>query len=124
MNAEVLVIGAGPAGATVALNLAPFRQVVIADLQATPARRIGESLPPAASRLLTDMGLFEAFQRECHYGHCDLCMFLVVVTPRLKTISYTDRTVMDGISTGAGLNSGFVKLQLSAAQSCWHRPDS
>src|SRR5947209_1822237 len=66
MNAEVLIIGAGPAGATAALNLAPFRQVVIADMQAVPALRVGESLPPAARRLLTDMGLFEAFQGECH----------------------------------------------------------
>ena len=69
---EVLVVGAGPAGATVALNLAPLRQVALVDRRARPGPRIGESLPPAARRLLTDMGLWESFTAEGHspcYGN-------------------------------------------------------
>jgi flavin-dependent dehydrogenase len=69
---EVLVVGAGPAGATAALNLAPTRQVAVVDLRSDPLPRIGESLPPAARRLLTDMGLWESFQAEGHspcYGN-------------------------------------------------------
>jgi flavin-dependent dehydrogenase len=69
---DVLVVGAGPAGATVALNLAPLRRVALIDRQARPGPRIGESLPPAARRLLTDMGLLESFTAENHspcYGN-------------------------------------------------------
>ncbi|MBN1208781.1 MAG: NAD(P)/FAD-dependent oxidoreductase [Myxococcaceae bacterium] len=63
---EVLVVGAGPAGATAALNLAPLRRVVLVERRPDTPTRIGESLPPAARRLLTDMGLFEAFLAEGH----------------------------------------------------------
>jgi len=69
---EVLVVGAGPAGATVALNLAPIRRVALVDLRSHPRPRIGESLPPAARRLLSDMGLWESFKVEGHspcYGN-------------------------------------------------------
>jgi flavin-dependent dehydrogenase len=69
---EVLVVGAGPAGATVALNLAPLCAVALVDRRARPGPRIGESLPPAARRLLTDMGLWESFTAEGHspcYGN-------------------------------------------------------
>jgi len=64
--AEVLIVGAGPAGATAAINLAPFRSVVLVDRRATIAPRIGESLLPAARRLLVDMGLWEKFVSEGH----------------------------------------------------------
>ena len=74
---EVIIVGAGPAGATAALNLAPTRQVLLIDLRADdlradPEPRIGEALPPAARRLLRDMGLWESFQTEGHspcYGN-------------------------------------------------------
>jgi flavin-dependent dehydrogenase len=69
---DVLVVGAGPAGATVALNLAPIRQVALIDRRSQPRPRIGESLPPAARRLLSDMGLWDSFKVEGHapcYGN-------------------------------------------------------
>ena len=69
---DVLVIGAGPAGGTVALNLAPIRRVALIDRRWHPRPRIGESLPPAARRLLSDMGLWKSFQVEGHspcYGN-------------------------------------------------------
>ncbi|MBV9341336.1 MAG: NAD(P)/FAD-dependent oxidoreductase [Acidobacteria bacterium] len=65
-NVDVLVVGAGPAGATVALNLAPLHSVLMIDSRATPRARIGECLPPAARRLLSDMGLWDSFQAEGH----------------------------------------------------------
>jgi len=71
-NVDVLVVGAGPAGATAALNLAPTWRVALLDMRSHPRPRIGESLPPAARRLLTDMGLWEPFQAEGHspcYGN-------------------------------------------------------
>jgi flavin-dependent dehydrogenase len=72
IRADVLILGAGPAGAVAALNLAPTRKVVLVDRCAQASLRIGEALPPAARRLLTDMGLFDAFAAEGHspcYGN-------------------------------------------------------
>ena len=62
-RADVLVVGAGPAGATAALNLAPYRNVLLVDTNREPGRRVGESLVPAAGRLLSDMGLFDSFRK-------------------------------------------------------------
>jgi flavin-dependent dehydrogenase len=78
---DVLVVGAGPAGAVAALNLAPTRNVLLidvrpsADLERGASVLVGESLPPAARRLLTDMGLFHSFLGQAHapcYGNRSL----------------------------------------------------
>ena len=69
---DVFVVGAGPAGATAALNLAPTRRVALIDLRAQLRPRLGESLPPAARRLLNDMGLWASFLAQRHspcYGN-------------------------------------------------------
>ena len=60
------MLGAGPAGATVALNLAPFRRVLVLERAVSPPARIGESLPAVAGRLLADMGLWEGFVADGH----------------------------------------------------------
>src|SRR5260370_12826946 len=76
MNVDVLGVGSGPAGAPAALNLAPTHDVLLIDFrQFTDSASnvpVGESLPPAARRLLTDMGLFESFLEQGHvpcYGN-------------------------------------------------------
>lgn len=70
ITADAVVVGAGPAGAAFALNLAPFQRVLLLEKRAVPALRPGESLPAAARRLLHDMGLWDAFlnqgHRPCH----------------------------------------------------------
>jgi flavin-dependent dehydrogenase len=75
-DADVLIVGAGPAGATAALNLAPTRSVVLIDYRSVAAAQseaqVGECLAPAARRLLTDMGIFESFLEQGHapcYGN-------------------------------------------------------
>jgi flavin-dependent dehydrogenase len=72
IEADVLVVGAGPAGAAAALNLAPIRRVVLIERRPEVTDRIGESLPPAARRLFADMGLLADFEAEGHapyYGN-------------------------------------------------------
>jgi flavin-dependent dehydrogenase len=63
---DVVIVGAGSAGATAALNLAPFRRVLLVDRWPGPRVRIGESLPGAARRLLIDMGLWTGFAADGH----------------------------------------------------------
>ncbi|UPT92449.1 NAD(P)/FAD-dependent oxidoreductase (plasmid) [Bradyrhizobium barranii subsp. apii] len=72
IEADVVIVGAGPAGSTAALNLAPTRRVVMIERLPQIPPRIGESLVPAARRLFTDMGLWPSFEAEPHvpcYGN-------------------------------------------------------
>jgi flavin-dependent dehydrogenase len=66
-----VVVGAGPAGAAIALMIAPFHRTLLVDRADMDGRgphvaRIGESLPAAARRLLRDMELWEDFQNQGH----------------------------------------------------------
>jgi len=72
MEVDVFILGAGPAGCCAALNLAPFYRTLMIDRHAVPEPRAGESLPPAANRLLGDMGLLDEFRGQGHlpyYGN-------------------------------------------------------
>ncbi len=74
-EADVVIVGAGPAGAATAINLAPFRRVVLVERRAEVVARVGESLVPAARRLFADMGLLERFLEEQHepwYCNCSV----------------------------------------------------
>jgi len=71
LSADVVIVGAGPAGAAAAVMLAPFVRTMLverAELDGASgnAIRIGESLPAAARRLLGDMGLWDDFLRQQH----------------------------------------------------------
>ncbi|QGZ37781.1 flavin-dependent dehydrogenase [Pseudoduganella flava] len=66
IDADVAVIGAGPAGCALALNLAPFHRVIVVDKGSAARRRVGESLPAAGGRLLRDMGLADEFLAQGH----------------------------------------------------------
>lgn len=63
---DVLIVGAGPAGTMAAINLAPLRRVTLVERRVEITPRIGESLVPAARRLLADMELLESFLTEGH----------------------------------------------------------
>lgn len=64
LNVDTVIVGAGPAGSIAALNLAPTRSVLLIDKTLKPTQRIGESLIPAARRLLYDMGLLSEFENR------------------------------------------------------------
>lgn len=69
---DVFILGAGPAGCSAALNLSPFFKVMMIDRKTSPQPRAGESLPPAANKLLKDMGLWNDFLQQGHlpnYGN-------------------------------------------------------
>lgn len=66
LQADVVVLGGGPAGSVLALNLSRFLRVLVVDKKSAPGTRIGESLPAAAGRLLRDMGLEQEFLRQGH----------------------------------------------------------
>ena len=63
---DIAVIGAGPAGCGLAQTLAPRHRVLLIDRRETPERRIGESLIPAARRLLRDMAILDAHEALGH----------------------------------------------------------
>jgi 2-polyprenyl-6-methoxyphenol hydroxylase-like FAD-dependent oxidoreductase len=66
IRTDVLVIGAGPAGAGIASRLAIQRTVVLVDARPAPSRRIGECLPGAARVALQDLGVWPAFAAQAH----------------------------------------------------------
>jgi flavin-dependent dehydrogenase len=66
LEADALVLGAGPAGCTTALNLARFMRVLVVDKGGTPGTSIGECLPAAVNRLLRDMRLYDSFVAQEH----------------------------------------------------------
>ena len=69
IEVDIVVIGAGPAGAALALTLAPRHRVLLVDRATEPVARIGESLIPAARRLFKDMRILDALETESHPGY-------------------------------------------------------
>lgn len=63
---DVLVVGAGPAGSVVARELASHCRVGLIGRRIPSARRIGESLPAAARKILTDLRLWDEFEAASH----------------------------------------------------------
>ncbi len=63
---DVIVIGAGTAGCSTAINLAPHYKVALIDRSQTEPFKIGESLPPVSRRILTDMDIWDDFLQQNH----------------------------------------------------------
>jgi flavin-dependent dehydrogenase len=81
MDADVIVVGAGPAGSALACRLRPACRVLVLERSAASvlaSPRIGESLPGAARVLLQRFGVFERFLSSAH-------------TERGATVSVWDR---------------------------------
>ena len=65
---DVVIVGAGPAGAALAYRLATAHRldVLVLEREAEPRFRIGETLPSAAGPLLCDLGLLTGFIARCY----------------------------------------------------------
>lgn len=69
MHFDVLIAGAGPAGAAAAIALADFAptlSICIADAPATDALRVGETLPPQIKPILEHLKVWTAFGADHH----------------------------------------------------------
>jgi flavin-dependent dehydrogenase len=61
VNDQILIIGAGPAGAVAAKLLATWgHQVVVIHRPGGEQERLGESIPPSANKLLAEIGAIDA----------------------------------------------------------------
>lgn len=66
---DILILGAGPAGASMALMLlkcAPQLKVRIVDKSNAQGEKIGETLPPKIQELMQPLGIWESFQQQNH----------------------------------------------------------
>ena len=69
MHCDVLIAGAGPAGAAAAIALADFApalSVCIVDAPAADALRVGETLPPQIKPILEHLNVWPAFEADRH----------------------------------------------------------
>jgi flavin-dependent dehydrogenase len=137
-DVDVLVVGAGPAGATAALNLASSRQVLMVDSRSFDSAEptIGESLAPAAGRLLADMGLLKSFLTHSHkpcYGNRSVWGIpSVYETDFLRDLDghgwHLDRRQFETHLREEAIHRGGVllasaslrKLEFDSADGCWH----
>jgi flavin-dependent dehydrogenase len=117
-----------------ALNLAPSRRVIVVERRMGASPRIGEALPPAARRLLADMGLLDAFLRERHtpcYGNQAVWgAGTPVVTDFIHDPDghgwHLDRARFDGwlrlvaVSRGAKLLAPARLNAIWRGSGCWH----
>lgn len=66
---DIAIIGAGLGGCIAALALAPHYSVTLIDKNANPPPRVGESLPPAAKRILSKLGLVDILNQGHVISH-------------------------------------------------------
>ncbi len=64
IKTDILIIGGGIAGCIAAISLIDSFSVTIIDKLIEPKEKIGESLAPAARRILRELNLLEALERE------------------------------------------------------------
>jgi flavin-dependent dehydrogenase len=84
-DAEVIVIGGGPAGSAAGRLLAAWgHRVVVLTRPAPRARRIAESLPPSVGKLLSEVGALEAVDRAGFYRSTGNTVWWETEEPRLE----------------------------------------
>ncbi|WP_158290082.1 FAD-dependent monooxygenase [Ramlibacter sp. WS9] len=126
---DVLVAGAGPAGAVIAAQLAGHCTVALAGR--TPSgRQIGESLPGAASVPLRDLGLWDRFLAQGHrpawshasaWGQSETVQRDALLDPQGHGW-ILGRTAFDGLLRDAATERGAEWLAGAMLRAAHHEP--
>jgi flavin-dependent dehydrogenase len=131
-NVQIVVVGAGPAGAVIALVLARLGHEVLLVCGTTNAEfQIGEALPPAARPLLRDLGLLEQFLADGHlpcYGNVSAWgSEIPAVTDFILDPNghgwHLDRLRFDASLRTAAANAGAIAPQETRVTSAVRRED-
>lgn len=67
LETDILIIGGGIAGCIAAISLAKTHRIVLLDKNKEPNERIGESLAPAAQRILKQLNLLKGMDKSSVY---------------------------------------------------------
>jgi flavin-dependent dehydrogenase len=106
---QVVIIGAGIGGCIAALALAPHYSVTLIDKELTPQNKVGESLAPAASKILNKLNLQHLLDDPRH----------IVSQGTLSYWTSTEPTLIDNLNEQEGfgwhLDRGYFEKQLREA---------
>ena len=127
-QADVLVIGAGPAGAAAARLLASWsHDVILIDRSGSGSARLAESIPPSADKILRTLGVLDAVRAAGHLPWRGNTVWWADEPARVETFSGAagyqvlrrdfDRTLRSqAIDAGARIEQGRV-IEVRPAQS-------
>lgn len=112
-SADVIIIGAGPAGCAAAIVLAEAgRSVLLVDRPIGARRALAESIPPSARRILTELGVDQAVASAGFQPWRGNTVWWADATPRVEHFSndtvgfQVDRHQFDRVLRAAAVHAG------------------
>jgi flavin-dependent dehydrogenase len=131
-DTDVAIVGGGPAGASAALSLGRAGiSVLLLDASGDTSQRIGETLPPAANRLLHELGLWNAFCKQEHHSSEGIISAWIDDKPQVNDFFVSaqgvgwnlDRTRFDSMLLKECENAGVRVCRRSKLLSCCKTDD-
>lgn len=129
---DVVILGGGPAGSAMAIELARRGQsVALLERSEFEVPRIGEMLPPEASRQLKALGVWEAFERSGHSPSPGIVFAWSMPTPEENDFIFNpygngwhlDRQCFDAMLAQAAEEAGATVLRGSRVTDCQRQPN-
>jgi len=124
---DVAVVGGGPAGAAMAMELARAGcATALFDRSNRSAERIGETLPPAANALLRDFGVWKPFEAQKHLASEGIVSVWNDARPQFNDFFLSpqgqgwnlDRNRFDAMLLHESKNAGAVVYRNASVISC------